>query len=79
MAEPQAAPGTTPAAPKPSAIYQFPCAQCGANLRFKPGSDAVKCDHCGHENAIPKRPWTRIEEQDLAQGLEKIESTAAVE
>jgi hypothetical protein len=47
---------------------QFPCEQCGAKLRFKPGSDTIKCDHCGHANPIPKRPWTQIEEQDHAVG-----------
>jgi DNA-directed RNA polymerase subunit RPC12/RpoP len=71
---------TTPSTPaKPAAVDQFPCEQCGAKLRFKPGSDSVKCDHCGHENPIAKRPWTHIEEQDLAAGLDKIESTAATE
>ncbi|HEY7609464.1 MAG TPA: primosomal protein N' (replication factor Y) - superfamily II helicase [Alphaproteobacteria bacterium] len=68
-----------PAPATPAAVDQFPCAQCGANLRFRPGTDSIKCDFCGHENAIPKRPWTHIEEQDLAQGLAKIESTATTE
>jgi DNA-directed RNA polymerase subunit RPC12/RpoP len=74
MAELEAAPQRAE-----TAVDQFPCEQCGAKLRFKPGSDAVKCDHCGHENPIPKRPWTLIEEQDLEQGLAKIETTAATE
>ena len=82
MAEPQTPPPAAPATPapaKPTGVDQFPCAQCGASLRFKPGSDVEKCDHCGFENPIPKRPWTRIEEQDLEAGLSHIENTAAVE
>lgn len=62
---------------------QFPCSECGAKLRFKPGSDVVKCDHCGHENPIPKSdsPWEQasVEEQDLERGLAQIESTAVTE
>lgn len=77
MAEPRRE--AAPEARVPVTGEQFPCAQCGAKLRFKPGSDAIRCDYCGHENPIPKRPWTQIEEQDLEQGLEKIESTAATE
>src|SRR5574338_1510051 len=74
MAEPQ------PGAPAtPAAVDRFPCAQCGASLHFKPASDVVKCDFCSFENPIPKRPWTRIEEQDLAEGLAHIENAAAME
>ena len=74
MADAQASREQSPTSPE-----QFPCSECGAKLRFKPGSDVVKCDHCGHENPIPKQPWTRIEEQDLGQGLAKIEETAVTE
>lgn len=30
----------------------FPCAQCGAALRFSPGAQALACDHCGHRHPI---------------------------
>ena len=30
----------------------FPCAQCGADLRYEPGKDILECDYCGHENHI---------------------------
>lgn len=33
---------------------RFPCEQCGAKLAFAPGTSALKCAHCGHENAIPQ-------------------------
>ncbi|MEZ5667407.1 MAG: primosomal protein N' (replication factor Y) - superfamily II helicase [Alphaproteobacteria bacterium] len=32
----------------------FPCAQCGAKLTFQPGTHALVCGHCGHENPIPQ-------------------------
>jgi DNA-directed RNA polymerase subunit RPC12/RpoP len=66
-------------ADRQAAVDQFPCGQCGAKLRFAPGTDVVKCDHCGHENPIPKQPWARIDEQDLETGLTKLESTAPAE
>lgn len=31
---------------------RFPCAQCGAKLEFKPGSESMTCPYCGHVNAI---------------------------
>lgn len=33
--------------------YRFPCAQCGANLRYSPGQTAMSCSYCGHEQEIP--------------------------
>ena len=33
--------------------YRFPCAQCGANLRYAPGQTAMTCMYCGHEQDIP--------------------------
>ncbi|MEH7828480.1 primosomal protein N' (replication factor Y) - superfamily II helicase [Gemmobacter denitrificans] len=30
----------------------FPCEACGADLRFAPGQTRLRCDHCGHEQAI---------------------------
>ncbi|NNL08569.1 MAG: DNA helicase PriA [Croceitalea sp.] len=28
------------------------CVNCGAELRYKPGTTAITCDYCGHEEAI---------------------------
>lgn len=33
---------------------RFPCEACGAMLTFAPGTDVIKCQHCGHENPIPE-------------------------
>lgn len=31
---------------------RFPCAQCGAALRFSPGDQQLVCTHCGHVHPI---------------------------
>lgn len=33
---------------------RFPCAQCGANLRYTPGQTSMTCSYCGHEQDIPE-------------------------
>ena len=30
----------------------FDCQGCGARLTFKPGSDSLTCEYCGHEQSI---------------------------
>jgi DNA-directed RNA polymerase subunit RPC12/RpoP len=53
--------------------HRWPCAQCGAQLRYAPGQTSLTCSHCGHVQAIvPDTPWSRAEalrELDLARGL----------
>lgn len=52
--------------------HRWPCEQCGADLRFVPGQTALKCDHCGHIQAIPEAPWSRpraLGELDLNRAL----------
>ncbi|MDC0948183.1 primosomal protein N' (replication factor Y) - superfamily II helicase [Gammaproteobacteria bacterium] len=34
---------------------EFPCAQCGAALGYTPGTRALTCDHCGHQQSIPEQ------------------------
>lgn len=49
--------------------HRYPCAQCGADLRFAPGQTELKCDHCGYVQSIPSaNPWA-LGEIDLARGL----------
>jgi DNA-directed RNA polymerase subunit RPC12/RpoP len=51
---------------------RWPCAQCGADLRFSPGDAALKCDHCGHVQALPPPPPARVtalREMDLNAAL----------
>jgi predicted RNA-binding Zn-ribbon protein involved in translation (DUF1610 family) len=53
--------------------HRWPCAQCGAQLRYAPGQTRLTCDHCGHVQEIARdTPWTRsraLQELDLARGL----------
>ncbi|WLQ32398.1 hypothetical protein P8A18_02575 [Streptomyces castrisilvae] len=30
----------------------YPCQACGATVEFAPGSDAMRCPYCGHEQAV---------------------------
>lgn len=32
--------------------HRYPCAQCGADLHFAPGTSEVTCSHCGHVQSI---------------------------
>ena len=70
--------------------HRYPCAQCGAELRFAPGVTRLRCAHCGHEQEIagetPAGPWGQsrtkgLEELPLARGLADdlpVAATAAV-
>ena len=60
-----------PAAP-PTA-QRFPCRQCGAELVWDPGSAAVKCPYCGHENPIPRAEGD-VEELDFHAYVAKLEA-----
>lgn len=33
--------------------HEFPCEQCGAQLRFTPGQRRLTCQYCAHEQDIP--------------------------
>ena len=63
--------------------YRWPCAQCGADLRYAPGQTELKCDHCGYVQAIPaKAPRVKaraLGELDLAKGLDDDLPAAATE
>ena len=67
---------TTPPPPPPAgpqSEQRYPCEQCGAQLRFAPGQTMLKCDHCGHLQAIPgaasPAPAAALEELDYQQAL----------
>lgn len=47
---------------------RFPCAQCGAQLAFSPGAQALKCQHCGFLNQI-QESTDGVEELDYLQHL----------
>lgn len=41
--------------------HRFPCATCGADMRFDPGTGQLTCDHCGNSEPIDHGPWQRAE------------------
>ncbi len=45
---------------------QFPCRQCGAQLQFAPGQDALSCPYCKAENHIPTSNQPVLEQDFLA-------------
>ena len=60
----------------------FPCAACGADLRYAPGQTRMVCDHCGHEQEIPVNPWGRtraFDEHDLRLALRDALPPGAME
>ncbi|MBL8561310.1 MAG: primosomal protein N' (replication factor Y) - superfamily II helicase, partial [Gemmobacter sp.] len=60
----------------------FPCASCGADLRFAPGQTHLRCAHCGHEQDIPAAPEVRLRalnEHDLHSALREALPPAAME
>jgi len=56
------------------------CTNCGADLKFKPGTDSIVCDYCGAVNEISKSD-EQIEELDFNSFIEKqgVEKKHAVE
>ena len=49
-----------PALEDAEAELRFPCAQCGASLRYAPGQTWMSCSYCGHEQEIPGASKARL-------------------
>lgn len=53
--------------------HRWPCASCGADLRYAPGQTELTCDHCGHVQALTttsaRDKSQALTEHDLATGL----------
>ncbi len=61
---------------------EFPCKQCGATLRYAPGTDALVCDYCGTRNRVGggERPQAQDGEvTESAEGEGPAEAAAVVE
>ena len=66
----------------PAETHRFPCAQCGAQLRFAPGQKRLTCEYCGHEQPIPFSDADRdtaLATLDLATALKNRLPEAAME
>lgn len=50
------------------AEQRYPCAQCGAQLVFAPGTTHMKCPYCSHEEEVPASE-AQIEELDFHEYL----------
>jgi DNA-directed RNA polymerase subunit RPC12/RpoP len=48
----------------------FACTNCGADLKYKPGTEHLICEYCGTTNEIPKFD-TEIEELDFHKYLQE--------
>ena len=51
----------------------FGCLNCGADLKFKPGTTSLTCEYCGAKNEIPVLD-TEIEELNFHEYLRKHKS-----
>lgn len=66
----------------PVDTHRFPCAQCGAQLRFAPGQKRLSCQYCGHEQDIPYTDddrSTALEALDLNEALANHLPAEAIE
>ncbi|MGR9117266.1 MAG: primosomal protein N' (replication factor Y) - superfamily II helicase [Gammaproteobacteria bacterium] len=49
-------------------LERFPCGQCGAVLKYAPGTTHLTCEYCGFDNPIAHRAGV-IQEYDLRDAL----------
>lgn len=40
---------------------EFPCGECGANMRWDPDEDALTCEYCGNRTEVPRAEGTIVE------------------
>ena len=57
-----------------STPLRFPCQQCGAVLKYAPGTELLVCDYCGTQNRIPQVAEP-IREYDLNRALNQLAET----
>ena len=62
-----------------TADHNFPCDQCGADLRYRPGSFDLTCDHCGNTQAVAPIDAPPIEELDFRAAVEAELPQAEIE
>ncbi len=61
-----------------SQVLRYPCEQCGAKLEFRPGTNALHCPYCGHDQEIGPGTAT-VEELDINAYLDRARLDAVLE
>lgn len=61
-----------------SSEHKKSCANCGAELKFKPGSNQLKCEYCGYEEFI-EQAKSSFEELELEHYLKVVGDNAYTE
>ncbi|MEM7640977.1 MAG: primosomal protein N' (replication factor Y) - superfamily II helicase [Pseudomonadota bacterium] len=59
--------------------HRFPCDNCGGDMRFDPGGDAMICDHCGNVEKLSEGNPSAIREIDIREGLNAATSDVETE
>ncbi len=59
---------------KEIAVGTFACTNCGSDLKYKPGTHHLNCEHCGTENEIPQMEGD-FKELDFHQYLSEKSSS----
>ncbi|MCB1744473.1 MAG: primosomal protein N' (replication factor Y) - superfamily II helicase [Gammaproteobacteria bacterium] len=54
---------------------RFPCEQCGSQLQFQPGTDALVCPYCNHRQSIVSSA-DQVGERDFLRDLAEAERNA---
>ena len=58
-------------------LRQFPCKNCGADLKFAPGTNALECPYCGVQNEIEAEEEAvavAVEERDFREYLAQLKA-----
>jgi LSD1 subclass zinc finger protein len=54
---------------------EFPCLQCGATLKYVPGSTVIKCEYCNHEQPINSNTNSvEVQEYDFEKAINNKKS-----
>jgi DNA-directed RNA polymerase subunit RPC12/RpoP len=59
----------------PAETGPFACVNCGAVLRFSPGTEELRCTYCGHVTRIDAAPAV-VEEQDFDDAVARVGDAA---
>ncbi|MDR0750903.1 MAG: hypothetical protein LBF62_15210 [Tannerellaceae bacterium] len=58
---------------KPLDSDSYPCMNCGAALKYKPGTTCLHCDYCGTDTPIDTKVADEVRESDFQQYVQSFE------